>query len=142
MGLGILAGLFISIGATLCLLVVTGSAMGVGPTRLLGGVVFSLGLMLVILTGAELSTGNCLLVIPWARGRLTTVALLRNWGFSFLANCFGAVLFVMLVAKSGLLESGELQQTAKRVADAKLALEPVPAFVRGVLCNLLVCLVA
>ena len=100
MGLGILAGLFISIGATLCLLVVTGSAMGVGPTRLLGGVVFSLGLMLVILTGAELSTGNCLLVIPWARGRLTTVALLRNWGFSFLANCFGAVLFVMLVALS------------------------------------------
>ncbi len=140
LGLGVLAGLFISIGATLCLLVVTSSMLGLGPTRLLGGAVFSLGLMLVILAGAELSTGNCLLVIPWSNGRLTTMALLRNWGVSFLTNCLGAVLFVMLVAKSGLLDSSDLQQTAKRVAEAKLALEPVPAFVRGILCNMLVCL--
>lgn len=140
MVLGILAGAFIAIGATFCLLVITNSTLGFGPTRLLGGVVFSLGLMLVILTGAELSTGNCLLIVPWATHQLSTPALLRNWGLSFVANGVGALLFVVLVAKSGLLDPGDFQQTAKRVAESKLALDPVPAFVRGVLCNMLVCL--
>lgn len=140
LGLGVLAGVCIGFGATFSLLGITNSQLGFGPTRLLGGVAFSFGLMLVVMTGAELSTGNCLLALPWLLRRLSGAAMLRNWVWSFIANAAGALLLVVLMVKSGALESADLQQTMRHIAEAKFALSPESAFYRGILCNALVCL--
>ena len=77
--LGLLAGIFIAFGAMFYLVTITNSTLGFGPTRLLGGLVFSLGLILVVVAGAELFTGNNLIVIAWAQGNIANRQLLRNW---------------------------------------------------------------
>lgn len=139
--LGLLAGAFISFGAGLYLVVVTDSGMGYGPTRLLGGLAFSVGLILVIVGGAELFTGNSLIVMAWADRKVTTAALLRNWGLVFVANFVGAVATAIAVAWSGVMTNNPaLLATVMRVAETKVALDPGSAFMRGVLCNVLVCL--
>lgn len=144
--LGVLAGVFIAFGALLFLLVMTGaghdSGLGFGPARWLGGVAFSLGLILVVVGGAELFTGNNLLVMAWAARRVGGAALLRNWVLVWLANLAGALAMVALTALAGTLSlnDGGLARTAAAAAEAKLALGFLEAFVRGVLCNALVCL--
>ena len=77
--LGVLAGVFIAFGAMLYTVVMTGVGAGFGPARLLGGMAFSLGLVLVVIAGAELFTGNNLIVMAWADRRITTRQVLRNW---------------------------------------------------------------
>lgn len=138
--LGVLAGLFIGFGAALFTLVTTGSTLGLGITRLVGGLAFSLGLILVVVAGAELFTGNALIVMAWAEGRVSSRALLRNWIISLLANAVGAAVLAVAVHQSGVLESGGVKETAIRIAEAKAAIPMKEAFVRGVLCNVLVCL--
>jgi formate transporter len=78
--LGLLAGAFVSLGAIFYVLVMTGAGDLFGPARLLGGLAFSLGLILVVVGGAELFTGNALIVMAWASRQVSTPALLRNWG--------------------------------------------------------------
>lgn len=136
--LGFLAGAFISFGALFYTIVISDSALGFGPTRLMGGLAFSLGLILVIVGGAELFTGNSLIVMALAQRRITLAALLRNWGLVFAANFAGAVAVAVSVAWAGLPES--IAATAVRIAEGKADMPVVPAFVRGVLCNVLVCL--
>ena len=140
--LGVLAGAFIAFGAMFYTVVVTESGMGFGPTRLLGGVAFSLGLVLVLVGGAELFTGNNLIVMAWADRKVTTVRLLRNWGLVYLGNAVGAIATAVIMDLSGALEigGGKVAATAVGIAQAKLALGPVEAFFRGLLCNALVCL--
>lgn len=140
--LGVLAGAFIALGALFFLLVMTDSGLGLGPSRLLGGIVFSLGLVLVVIAGAELFTGNNLIVMARVDGKVTTVELLRNWGLVYVANLAGAVGTAILVSLAGTLELGEgaLAETAHAVARAKAAIPWHQAFFRGVLCNVLVCL--
>jgi len=140
--LGILAGAFIAFGSMFFTVTVTGSELGYGPTRLLGGMAFSLGLALVIIGGAELFTGNSLIVMAWASRRITTRALLRNWTIVYAGNLIGALATAVLVHLSGTLHlaGGEVGQTAGAIAMGKLSLDPIQAFVRGVLCNILVCL--
>lgn len=142
--LGVLAGAFIALGGIFSTVVVTGAepALGFGPTRLLAGVVFSLGLILVVVAGAELFTGNNLIVMAWAGGRTTTGALLRNWFWVYVGNAFGAVATAELVVASGILSMGDgsVGQTAAAIAGAKCSLPWLEAFTRGVLCNGLVCL--
>lgn len=140
--LGLLAGAFIGFGALFYLLVVTGAGDLFGPMRLLGGLAFSLGLILVVVGGAELFTGNALIVMAWVGRRVSTAALLRNWGIVYVANFFGALLLVAAVLAAATLEldDGEVGRTAARIASAKLALPPLVAFSRAVLCNALVCL--
>jgi formate/nitrite transporter len=140
--LGVLAGAFISFGAMFYVLVITGSDLGFGPGRLLGGIAFSLGLILVLIGGAELFTGNNLIVMAWAERKVTTTQLLRNWGLVYVANFVGALGTVALFVLAGALDlnGGAVGQTAIRIAEAKIALDPVSAFFRGVLCNTLVCL--
>ena len=87
--LATLAGAFIAFGAMFYLIIVTGSTLGWGPTRLLGGVGFSLGLILVVVAGAELFTGNNLIVMAWADGKVSSAKLLRNWGLVFFGNLEG-----------------------------------------------------
>jgi formate/nitrite transporter len=138
--LSILAGAFIGFGAALFTVAISDSGLGFGPTRLLGGLAFSLGLVLVVVAGAELFTGNALIVMAWADRRVTTGALARNWVLSFVGNAAGAVGLAVAVWLTGLLVAGPAHDTAVRVAEAKMALPFVEAFIRGILCNILVCL--
>ena len=140
--LAVLAGAFISLGALFFTVVVTGSSLGFGVTRLLGGVSFSLGLVLVVVAGAELFTGNNLLAMAWASGLIGTRDVLRNWLLAYLGNvigCLGTVLFVAW-AGIGSLGGGAVGDTAIQIAVAKAGLSVGEAFAQGVLCNALVCL--
>jgi len=140
--LGVLAGAFIAFGALFYTVTITGSEFGFGPTRLLGGITFSLGLILVIIAGAELFTGNNLIVIAWADKKVSTIQLMRNWLIVYFANFVGAVATAWFVHLSGILSlnDGAVAETAINVAQSKIALEPIPAFIRAILCNALVCL--
>ncbi len=140
--LGLLAGVFIGFGALFYLLAITGAGDAFGPVRILGGAAFSLGLILVIVGGAELFTGNALIVMAWAGSQVTTGELLRNWIVVYIANFFGALILVIavLAADTLALADGEVGRNAARVAEAKLSLSPTAAFARAVLCNALVCL--
>ncbi|HXH04508.1 MAG TPA: formate/nitrite transporter family protein [Candidatus Competibacteraceae bacterium] len=140
--LGLLAGAFISFGALFYTVVTTGNTLGFGPGRLLGGLAFSLGLILVIVAGAELFTGNNLIVMAWAEGKVSTRQLLRNWTLVYCANFAGAVATALVVWLSGVLEldGGRVGASALQIAQSKVALAPLPAFFRGILCNALVCL--
>jgi len=140
--LAVLAGAFIAFGAMFYTLAVTGSDLGFGPTRVLGGLVFSIGLILVIVGGAELFTGNNLIVMAWASRQVTLAGLMRNWVIVYAGNFVGSVATVVLLAMSGTLEigGGSVAVTAVKIAAAKTQLPFLEALVRGVLCNTLVCL--
>ncbi len=140
--LGILAGAFIAFGAMFYTMVITDSQLGLGPTKLLGGVAFSLGLVLVIIAGAELFTGNNLIVIAWADNKISSAQLLKNWLITYFANFIGAVSIAVLAYWSGIFNTldGKLSDTVIDIANNKIALSFVQAFVRGLLCNVLVCL--
>ena len=140
--LAVLAGAYISFGVLFYTIATTGSEFGWGPTRLLGGVAFSLGLILVIVAGAELFTGNALIVMAWADRKIGPRELLRNWGIVYAGNLIGAVGTAILVVLSGVMElaGGAVGETAKVIAASKLELDLAEAFFRGILCNVLVCL--
>ena len=140
--LAVLAGAFIALGAQLSTLVSVAPGLPFGPARLLTGLVFSLGLILVVIAGAELFTGNTLIVIARLTGAVTTRALLRNWGIAYAGNFVGAVGTAALVAASGqwALADGRVGAAALAVAHAKVSLDSVEAVARGILGNALVCL--
>ncbi|MBL8286570.1 MAG: formate/nitrite transporter family protein [Rubrivivax sp.] len=140
--LGALAGAFIGLGAMMYTLVAADASLGFAASRLVGGLVFSLGLVLVSVAGAELFTGNNLLAMAWAGGRITSAEVLRNWVVVCSANFAGAAALALLVAWSGhgSLNGGAVGRAAVRIALAKAELDPGTAFVRGVLCNVLVCM--
>lgn len=138
--LAILAGAFIAIGALFYTLVVADSTFGAGPTRMLGGIAFSLGLILVVIAGAELFTGNALMIIALADDKISLRGLLRNWGIVWIGNFLGALIIAVCVVLAGAMTSGALSDKVAEIAQAKLQLSPTQAFFRGVLCNILVCL--
>lgn len=140
--LGVLAGAFISLGAVFSTAVTSGGGMAPGVSRLLGGLTFSLGLVLVVVAGAELFTGNALIVIATASRRVRVRALLRNWLIVYLANFAGAVLTTLIVYWSGFYEGGNGAPglRALDVAAAKTSLGAREAVLSGVLANALVCL--
>ncbi|MCF8466098.1 MAG: formate/nitrite transporter family protein [Sneathiella sp.] len=140
--LAILAGAFIAMGAAFYTLVITDSGLGFGVARLLGGLAFSTGLILVIVGGAELFTGNNLIAMAWASRKVTHRQLLRNWGIVYIGNFIGALGTAAIITLSGilLLDGGAVAKTAVSIADAKIALPLHEAFFRGILCNTLVCL--
>jgi len=136
--LAILAGAFIALGGAAYTAAMTG-VDPTGPVRFLGGVVFSLGLILVIVGGAELFTGNALMTMAAVDRKITLTALLRNWGIVYLGNLIGAVALAVAMLGTGLLE-GAMGATATTIAEGKAALSPIEALTRGILCNALVCL--
>jgi len=140
--LSMLAGAFIAFGALFYTLVLTDSNLGFGLSRLVGGAAFSLGLILVVIGGAELFTGNSLLVMAWADRKVSTAQILKNWTIVYIGNFIGALLVAALVILSGVfgLNGGGVGETATGIAVAKLDLSLSEAFFRGVLCNALVCL--
>jgi formate/nitrite transporter len=141
--LAVLAGAFIALGAVFATTALAGSsALPWGPARVLGGVAFSLGLILVVVGGAELFTGNNLIVMAWASGRVSTPALLRNWAIVFVGNFAGAAATALAVCLAGTARGGDgaFGEAALAIAQAKLALHPVQAVLLGMLGNALVCL--
>lgn len=140
--LGVLAGAFIGLGSMMFVLVHSDATLGFAASRVAGGLVFSLGLMLVTVAGAELFTGNNLLAMAWADRRIATREVLRNWLLVGLANFAGAAGLAVLVYASGhtQMNDGAVGDTVVRIALAKQQLPLLEAFVRGVLCNVLVCM--
>ncbi|MEK6670971.1 MAG: formate/nitrite transporter family protein [Nitrospirota bacterium] len=143
--LAVLAGAFIALGALFYTITMTtgkGVAVPFGLHRLAGGVTFSLGLVLVVVGGAELFTGNNLIAMAWASGRVTTQQIMRNWGWVYLGNLAGAVGTAALVWLAGIqnMGDGSVGETMIQIARSKISLDPVSTIARGVLCNVLVCL--
>jgi formate transporter len=140
--LGLLAGAFIALGSLYYVIVVSDASLGFAAQRVLGGAVFSLGLLLVVVAGAELFTGNNLLAMAWADGCVSTREMLSNWLVVCLANFAGATGLAALVFLSGHadMNGGAVGRTYLQIAAAKSHLDPLSAFVRGVLCNVLVCM--
>jgi formate/nitrite transporter len=140
--LGVLAGVFIGFGAMMFTLVTSDTSLSFAHSRLLGGVSFSLGLILVVVAGAELFTGNNLIVMAWADGRIDAMEVIRNWVIVGLSNFGGAWLLAALVVASGHtdMNGGAVGTRYLEIASAKCSLPLVEAFFSGVLCNMLVCL--
>ena len=140
--LAVLAGAFIGLGAEFSTLVVTDSGLGLGVNRLLGGLVFSLGLVLVVIAGAELFTGNNLIVMAWVSGKLALGQVMRNWIIVYFGNLVGSLLTVVLVylTRQWTFANYHVGVTALNIANAKVNLSFAEGLARGILCNALVCL--
>ena len=141
--LAVLAGAFIGLGAVFSTVALAGAGDAPwGPVRVLAGLAFSLGLVLVVVGGAELFTGNNLVVMAWAANRIGTGTLLRNWAMVYVGNFAGALSIAVLVALAGThrLGTGAFGTTALGIAHAKLGLALPQAVALGILCNVLVCL--
>jgi formate transporter len=154
--LSVLAGAFIAFGAVFATTVGAGSvaitaadgaagfsaALPYGVVRLLTGVVFSLGLILVAVGGAELFTGNNLIVMAWASGKVRTRELLFNWAMAFVGNFAGAFMAAVLMfcTTQYTFGGGAVGLSALTTATAKTSLDFIPAFTLGIMCNALVCL--
>jgi formate transporter len=154
--LSILAGAFIGLGAIFATTVSAGSlattaadgaaafstGLPYGIVRLLSGFVFSLGLILVIVGGAELFTGNNLIVMAWANRKVSTGLLLKNWVIVYLGNFVGSVATaaIMFVTAQYSFGNGAIGVTALGTANAKVGLDFVQAIALGIMCNALVCL--
>lgn len=141
-GLSVLAGGFISLGAAFATLATADTGLSFSLTKLLGGVVFSLGLILVVVAGAELFTGNNLIVMAWASRKVSTGRLLRNWGIVYAGNFIGALMTVGLIYMSQSWSADQflVGANALNIAQAKVELGFVEALTLGILCNALVCL--
>jgi formate/nitrite transporter len=143
LALAVLAGAFIALGAMFATTVLAGaSAMPFGMSRLVAGVVFSLGLILVVVGGAELFTGNTLMVMALAARKITLMEMLRAWAIVYAGNFVGALGTAVLVVFSGqyLAGNGQVAEVALSLAISKVALPFDQALFLGVLCNVLVCL--
>jgi formate transporter len=140
--LAMVAGGSIGLGALYYTIVASDSAMSFAAIRMLGGLAFSLGLVLVLVGGAELFTGNNLIVMAWASGKVSTREMLRNWLIVYFGNLAGSLGLVILVFFSHHLDmnDGRIGLSILNTAVAKIRPDFVTLFVKGVLCNVLVCL--
>ncbi len=141
--LSVLAGAFIALGAAFATAVGSGmTETPYGITRLLVGLAFTLGLILVVVAGAELFTGNNLIVMAWGSRRISTASVLRNWSIVYVGNFVGAVGTAVLVflAKEYTFGGGSVGVTALTIGASKTNLAFGQAIVLGALCNALVCL--
>jgi len=140
--LAILAGFFISLGAEFYTLAITGNDIGFGLNKLVGGFVFSLGLILVVIAGAELFTGNNLIVVAWASGKLSLGQVMRNWVIVYFGNLVGSLgtVVLMYLTRQWSFANYSVGATALNIASGKVNLTFTEGLARGILCNALVCL--
>ena len=154
--LSVLAGAFISLGAIFATTVSAGgmsvmtsdgtvvynTSLPYGVTRLLSGLVFSLGLILVVVGGAELFTGNNLIVMAWASGKVTGRALLRNWAIVYLGNFIGSIgtVILMFFTRQYTFGTNSVGIAALKIGVTKIEFTFLQAIALGILCNVLVCL--
>jgi formate/nitrite transporter len=143
--LGFLAGAYISFAgaaSTMAAFNLLANPETFGLGRCLAGVIFPCGLVVVVLAGAELFTGNTMMLLPLVQRRITFYSVLRNWGIVYVANLAGAVTIAFLIFHSGQLNAGDhlLGGTSIRIAALKCNLPFMEAFLLGIFCNWLVCL--
>lgn len=141
--LAILAGAFIALGAIFCTTITTGGrALPYGVTKSLGGFAFSLGLILVVIAGAELFTGNNLIVMAWCSRQISLMQVLRNWGLVYVGNFLGALAtaVIMFYGQQYTFSGGVVGMNALNIANAKCQLGFVQSIALGMMCNALVCL--
>lgn len=140
--LSVVAGGSIGLGGMFFLIVLADPTLGFALQRLLGGTVFTLGLALVMIGGAELFTGNCLIVMAWCNGQIRTAEVLHNWTLVWCGNLVGALglVFLLYMAHFADLNKGEAGAAVLKLAIGKMAPDMVTIFFKGILCNLLVCL--
>ena len=140
--LAVLAGSFIGLGAEFCTLTITDTGLGFGLNKLVAGLVFSLGLILVVVAGAELFTGNNLIIMAWVGGKLTLGQLMRNWVIVYFGNLVGslATALLMYFTRQWAFANYHVGATALNIANAKVNLSFTEGLARGILCNALVCL--
>ncbi|MEG2184612.1 MAG: formate/nitrite transporter family protein [Cloacibacillus sp.] len=134
--MGFLAGAYIAMGGYFMTIVTQDASafVGVGLSKLAGGIVFALGLLLVVGAGGELFTGNCLMPIGVLSNRCSWSGLLRNWSVVYLTNMAGGLFFALLIYKSGGI-SDKAAETALNIAAAKVSIPIAQMIVRGILCN-------
>ena len=142
LALAVMAGGFIGLGGVLAGTIAVGSELGAGPTRLLTGLGLTMGLFMVVITGAELFTGNSLMLMGLVSRRISLRELGLNWTLVYVGNLAGALIVVLLVYFSRWWAQGDFSfvETAMHTANAKVNLSFEIAFVRGILANILVCL--
>lgn len=140
--LAVMAGMQIGMGALLMTVVKSDSALSFGLSQLLGGMSFSLGLICVVVAGAELFTGNSLMVMGAMSHRFSWGALAKNWAVVWVGNLVGAFVLVGVIAACGTwgMNAGAVGDTMVSVAASKAVLPWLTAFFRGIMCNVLVCL--
>jgi formate/nitrite transporter len=140
--LAVMAGGSIGLGALYYTIVASDAALSFATIRVVGGLVFSLGLAIVLVGGAELFTGNNLIVMAWASGKVSTKEVLRNWVIVYCGNFVGSIGLVILVLFSHHLDmnGGRIGLTILNTAVGKISPDMVTLFFKGILCNLLVCL--
>lgn len=140
--LAVIAGGSIGLGALYYTVVVSDAGLSFAAARVMGGLVFSLGLVIVIVGGAELFTGNNLIVMAWASGDVSTSQMLRNWVVVYFGNLIGAIGLAVLILLSHHLDmnGGRVGLSILSTAAAKIQPDAMTLFFKGVLCNLLVCL--
>jgi formate transporter FocA len=142
--LAVLAGAFIALGAIFATTVTAGAAdkLPFGVTKLLGGLVFSLGLILVVVAGAELFTGNNLIVMAWADHRVSTWQVVRNWLIVYAGNFAGSIAtaILMFYTKQYTFGNGAMGLNVLNIAHSKTNLDFMQAIALGIMCNALVCL--
>jgi formate transporter len=139
--LAIVAGGGVGFGALYYTIVASDAALSFAAARILGGLVFTLGLALVLVGGAELFTGNNLIVMAWANGKVSTRTILRNWTIVWFGNLFGSLGLVVLVFFSHHLDmnDGRIGLSVLNTAAGKIRPDMVTLFFKGILCNVLVC---
>ncbi len=140
--LSVLAGAFIALGAIFATTVSAGTGLPYGVTRLLAGLVFSLGLILVVVGGAELFTGNNLIIMAFTNGKITFAALMRNWVIVFIGNFVGSIgtAVIMFLTRQYTFGAGAVGLNALNIANAKVNLEFFQAVALGIMCNAMVCM--
>lgn len=142
--LALLAGAYIAFGAEFCTVAGTGTVetLGFGASKFLGGAAFSLGLMLVVVCGGELFTGNCLMVTALSEKKITVGGMLYNWVTVYFSNFAGALIFALIVCYGGtwMQANNGLGINALNIAAGKCSLTFTEALLRGIGCNWLVCL--
>jgi formate transporter FocA len=141
--LAVLAGAFIGIGAIFATTVAAASStLPYGVARLLTGLAFTVGLILVVVGGAELFTGNTLITMAFASGKVTILQLLRNWVIVYIGNLVGGVLtaYIVFLGKQYTFGAGSIGAAALSIGNAKTGLGFIQAIALGIMCNALVCM--
>ncbi|MBN1808902.1 MAG: formate/nitrite transporter family protein [Planctomycetes bacterium] len=140
--LAVLAGAYVGMGAVFYTVVVTETGTGYGLTRLLGGLAFCLGLILVVVGGAALFTGNNLIIMAALSRKITVLQLLRNWAIVYAGNFAGSVVLALLMTATRIYgaDGGKVGATMVNIANGKCGLPFGQAVALGVMCNVLVCL--
>lgn len=140
--LSMVAGVGIGLGGMYYSIVLGDPTLPFAASKLLGGLVFCLGLSIVVIGGAELFTGNCLIVMAWANRQLSTLGVLRNWSIVWIGNLVGSLVLVWLLYMSKYADAnhGAIAAALIKVAVSKTSLDTTTILFRGILCNLLVCL--